>query len=68
MHLKDACAVNQGGRNLSHGAPVALDKLGDLVMGELQRVGDWEGANADDLLNETVALKRRKFCTGLNGK
>lgn len=46
--------------------PIAFNKLGELVMGELQQVGDWEGASAEDLLNEAVALKRRKFCTGLN--
>jgi hypothetical protein len=36
-------------------------------MGELQRVEPWEGASADDLLMEAVMLKRRKYCTGLNG-
>jgi len=46
----------------------AGEKLRTLLMGELQRVEQWEGASADDLLMEVVMLKRRKYCTGLNTK
>jgi hypothetical protein len=40
----------------------ASERLEILLMGELQRIEQWEGAAAYDLLLETVNLKRRKYC------
>jgi hypothetical protein len=44
----------------------AGEKLRSLLMGELQRIEQWEGASAYDLLMETVMLKRRKYCVQVN--
>lgn len=41
-------------------------KLMNLLMGELQRIEQWEGASAYELLMEAVMLKHRKYCSGLN--
>lgn len=40
----------------------AGERLGSLLMAQLQRVEQWEGAGADEMLNEAVLLKRRKYC------
>jgi hypothetical protein len=44
----------------------AAQKLCSVLMGQLQRIEQWEGASADDLLWEAVMLKQRKYCSRLN--
>ena len=38
------------------------ERLCSILMGQLQRIEQWEGASATDLLMEAVNLKRRKYC------
>jgi hypothetical protein len=40
----------------------AGEKLGSLLMAQLQRIEQWEGAPAHEMLMEAVLLKRRKYC------
>ncbi len=40
----------------------AGERLGSLLMAQLQGVEQWEGAPADEMLMEAVLLKRRKYC------
>jgi hypothetical protein len=44
----------------------AAAKLSSILMGQLQRIEQWEGASAQDLLMEAVMLKQRKYCSRLN--
>lgn len=44
----------------------AAGRLSSILMGQLQRIEQWEGASADDLLMEAVMLKQRKYCSRLN--
>lgn len=44
----------------------AAEKLSSILMAQLQRIEEWEGASAYDLIMETVMLKQRKYCSRLN--
>jgi hypothetical protein len=40
----------------------AGERLTSLLMAQLQRIEQWEGAPADEMLMEAVMLKRRRYC------
>jgi hypothetical protein len=46
----------------------ASRRLTTLLMAELQRVEQWEGASAAELLKAAVMLKQRKYCNRLNSE